>query len=74
VLDKDVNAENESPLVELKGAKVVLCATDKWKGHLPKGTTAATKNNMKDIIEKELPDVVRLKVWPVHRHLNITMI
>ncbi|CAM9503832.1 unnamed protein product, partial [Heterosigma akashiwo] len=62
VLNKDVDAENESRLAELDSEEVICMARDEWRESMPTGTLASVKKNMKDSIGLEMPDEVCLKV------------
>ena len=62
VLNKDVDRENEMQLAKLKGKEVICRARNEWREKMPTGTSAATKRAMKDSLEKEMPEEVRLKV------------
>ena len=62
VLNKDVDAVNESLLAELEDKEVICKAIDEWRENMPTGTLASVKKNEKDTIAKEMPDEVRLKV------------
>jgi hypothetical protein len=62
VLNKDVDAVNESRLAELEGKEVICKATDEWREKMPTGTLASVKKNVQSSIEKEMPDEVKLKV------------
>ena len=62
VLNKDVDRENEMQLAKLKGKEVICRARNEWREKMPIGTSAATKRAMKDSLEKEMPEEVRLKV------------
>lgn len=61
-LNRDVDAENETRLVELEGKELVCSAYNKWKENMPVGTLANIKKQMADGLSKEMPDEVRLKV------------
>jgi len=62
VLNKDVDSENHARLAELKGKEIICKASNEWKETMPVGTLASVKRNMKDSIEKEMPEEIRLKV------------
>ena len=62
VLNKDVDRENEMQLAKLEGKEVICRARNEWREKMPTGTLAATKLAMKDSLEKEMPEEVRLKV------------
>lgn len=62
VLNKDVDSQNINRLRALSGEEVVCKATDVWRQSMPVGTPASVKKKMKDSLDMELPDEVRLKV------------
>lgn len=62
VLNRDVDNVNEARLAELKGKEIVCTASNEWREIMPTGTPASIKKGMKDSIEKEMPEEVRLKV------------
>jgi len=62
VLNRDVDNVNEARLAELKGKEMVCTASNEWREIMPTGTPASVKKSMKDSIEKEMPEEVRLKV------------
>ena len=62
VLNKDVDRENEMQLSQLRGKEVICRARNEWREKMPTGTLAATKRAMKDSLEKEMPEEVRLKI------------
>ena len=62
VLNKDVDRENEMQLSQLTGKEVICRARNEWREKMSSGTLAATKRAMKDSLEKEMPEEVRLKV------------
>ena len=62
VLNRDVDRENEMQLANLEGKEVICRARNEWREKMPTGTLAATKRAMKDSLEKEMPEEVRLKV------------
>ncbi|CAB9530349.1 helicase PIF1 [Seminavis robusta] len=61
-LNKDVDAENQARLAELKGEEIVCHAQDSWREQLPIGTAVAVKKQMAESLNLELPNEVRLKV------------
>lgn len=61
-LNKDVDSENELRLAELKGKDIVCLSSDDWREAMPVGTPATVKKQMKENIDKEMPDEIRLKV------------
>ena len=62
VLNKDVDQENISRLNDLDSEEVICQAFDIWREKMPVGTSASIKKQMKDSLDKETPDEVRLKV------------
>lgn len=62
VLNKDVDAENESSLQNLPGRTVEFHALNTWKEDMPMGTLVSVKKQMMDSLSKEIPDVIQLKV------------
>eukprot|EP00537_Pseudo-nitzschia_pungens_P009296 CAMPEP_0172380344 /NCGR_PEP_ID=MMETSP1060-20121228/70389_1 /TAXON_ID=37318 /ORGANISM="Pseudo-nitzschia pungens, Strain cf. cingulata" /LENGTH=1087 /DNA_ID=CAMNT_0013108097 /DNA_START=268 /DNA_END=3533 /DNA_ORIENTATION=- len=62
VLNKDVDSENVHRLKELKGKEIVCKASDTWKESMPFGTPTATKTKMKESLDLEMPEEVKLKV------------
>lgn len=62
VLNKDVDSENINRLAELKGKEIVCKASDSWRQSMPLGTPATTKKKMKESLDLEMPEEVRLKV------------
>jgi len=62
VLNKDVDSENESRLAALKAKEVICKASNEWKEQMPTGTLVSVKKKMKESIEKEVPEEIRLKL------------
>jgi len=60
--NRNVDAENENRLAQLKEELVICKATDEWRDKMPTGTKASVKNSMKKSIATEMPDEVKLKV------------
>jgi len=60
--NRDVDAENETRLAELKENLVTCQAIDEWREMMPTGTLASVKKSMKVSIAAEMPDDVNLKV------------
>jgi len=62
ILNRDVDAINESRLAELEGKEVGIEAFNEWRESMPVGTPVAIKKSMINGIAKEMPDLIRLKV------------
>lgn len=62
VLNRDVDAVNDSRLAELEGKEVVCQARNNWRENMPLGTPASVKKRMTENLSKQMPDEVRLKV------------
>lgn len=60
--NRNVDEENESRLAALEGQEVICNARDEWREKIPTGTPAPIKKSMKDSIEKEMPNEVKLKI------------
>jgi len=61
-LNRDVDGENESRLMALKGKEVVCQATTTWRESMPTGTPTSVKNKMVESLSKVVPDELKLKV------------
>jgi ATP-dependent DNA helicase PIF1 len=62
VLNKDVDQENISRLADLEGKEIKCTAVDTWRGSVSTGIPAAIKKKMKESLDMEMPNEVRLKL------------
>jgi ATP-dependent DNA helicase PIF1 len=62
VLNRDVDLENTTRLRELDGKEVVCKAKDVWRQKMPFGTPAAVKKKMKEGLDLQMPEEIRLKI------------